>query len=546
MLKFEEDTLQSEAYRRYAAGTFAPVLSGSAQALLSGARWREAIDPATQRMTVTYSFGTQAASRNPSAYAAPFVASMQAFTEADRSVTRGILASIEMVANLRFVEVDESSGETGLVRYAYSQHPNTLGYTGYAFYPSLADIGGDVFIGTAQLAAEWIHFRSGLILHETLHALGLKHPFEGGETLTGEQDFIQNTSMSYSSIAGYPSGSISSYPVEPMPLDVLALQALYGAAAHNTGNTRYDLFDPAFQQGFRVIYDTGGTDTLDASRAAGPVMLDLRAGYGSDVGVAVSAFARNGNAGAWDFRSYVNTLVIGGGVDIENAVGSAFDDFLLGNHLDNRLEGGAGNDILAGGAGNDTLLGGPGVDVALYQGSKSGFTLVRSGAVWIVANVHGSDGTDTLQGVERISVANATFALDFDPAGTGPEGHAALAARILGGLLSPQAVHSKTAFGVALAYIDSGMSERDLVAAALEVALGAAPSHELFVAWVYRNVTGALPTAGALSDFVGLLESGAFTQVSLGLLAVHTDALALQINLSGLAQTGIEYVPYLQ
>lgn len=282
MLRFDEESLQSEAYRRYVAGSVMPVLGGSTRALFSGARWGEPVDPVSQRMTITYSFGERSTSRNLSAYAAPFLPSMQAFTAVDRDVTRAILAKIAEVANIRFVEVDESQGALGQIRYAYSQQPNALGYAGYSFYPLPIDVGGNVFIGTAQMGPEWDYYRPGLILHETMHALGLKHPFEGGETLAADQNVITNTTLSYSTIAGYTAGSISEYPVEPMPLDVQALQELYGAADANLGNTRYDLSDPSYEQGFRVIYDTSGTDTLDASRAPNPVLLDLRAGFGSD------------------------------------------------------------------------------------------------------------------------------------------------------------------------------------------------------------------------------------------------------------------------
>jgi len=42
--------------------------------------------------------------------------------------------------------------------------------------------------------------------------------------------------------------------------------------------------------------------------------------------------------------------------EIENVVGTDFEDEIVGNSLDNRLEGGGGDDNLAGGAGDDTFL----------------------------------------------------------------------------------------------------------------------------------------------------------------------------------------------
>lgn len=49
--------------------------------------------------------------------------------------------------------------------------------------------------------------------------------------------------------------------------------------------------------------------------------------------------------------------------NIENVIGSGFDDSLTGDDLGNRLDGGAGGDTLNGGSGADTLTGGQGADL---------------------------------------------------------------------------------------------------------------------------------------------------------------------------------------
>jgi hypothetical protein len=64
--------------------------------------------------------------------------------------------------------------------------------------------------------------------------------------------------------------------------------------------------------------------------------------------------------------------------DIENVIGSAFNDAIYGSNFDNVLVGGAGNDgiqarngddILDGGAGNDKLKGGSGADRFVFTGA---------------------------------------------------------------------------------------------------------------------------------------------------------------------------------
>ena len=54
-------------------------------------------------------------------------------------------------------------------------------------------------------------------------------------------------------------------------------------------------------------------------------------------------------------------------IDIENLIGSDYDDTLSGDNRDNILLGGAGDDTLAGGGGGDLLLGGPGTDTVTYE-----------------------------------------------------------------------------------------------------------------------------------------------------------------------------------
>ena len=54
-------------------------------------------------------------------------------------------------------------------------------------------------------------------------------------------------------------------------------------------------------------------------------------------------------------------------LNVQNVIGSPYDDILLGDAHDNVLDGREGNDFIDGRAGNDTLLGGPGNDI-LYGG----------------------------------------------------------------------------------------------------------------------------------------------------------------------------------
>ena len=92
-----------------------------------------------------------------------------------------------------------------------------------------------------------------------------------------------------------------------------------------------------------------GTDTVDYSARTAAVL------------VVLDGVTASGEAGEGDRLAQ----------DIENAVGGAGDDTLVGNASDNQLEGGPGADSLSGLAGDDILDGGPGAD-ALDCGAGEG------------------------------------------------------------------------------------------------------------------------------------------------------------------------------
>ena len=378
--------------------------TGGAGSLMSGSSWSGAVGGKT---VITYSFSNAASEFAPQS--SDFRATLTEFSAQDKVLTRALLDSIEAVCNVSFVEVADSGAQCGQVRYAYSQAPNKMGYAGFAYFPSPSAIGGDVWIGAAQSTVQWAFYRPNLILHETLHAVGLKHPFDGANVLDAQANIIPNTVMSYSPMAGSTSGSLSKYPGEPMPLDIAALQALYGAASHNAGDSVYNLSDASFQSGFRALWDSAGIDTLDASGVSKGVMLDLHEGARSDVGTQVKASANI--AGVMTSTLYTSTLAIAPGAQIESAIGSAFDDTLVGTDWMNVLAGGAGRDVLiggggddtlVGGGGNDTLDGGAGSDTAAFTGSLANFKIEKIGDTISVTDRLGGQGTDMIAGVEKL------------------------------------------------------------------------------------------------------------------------------------------------
>src|SRR5262245_17795529 len=191
-------------------------------------------------------------------------------------------------------------------------------------------------------------------LHEIGHTLGLSHPGTynaGAGTLTYDasaeyfQDTRKYTVMSYwdaddaEAVDHYNQSGVWSYASTPLLHDIAALQAAYGAdLTTRTGNTTYgfnsnagrDVYD--FTKNLNpivVIWDAGGTDTLDGSGYSTAQFIDLNAGSFSNMGY------------------MTDNVAIAFGVVVENAVGGSGADKIEGNSASNILTGGQGYDTYA-------------------------------------------------------------------------------------------------------------------------------------------------------------------------------------------------------
>ncbi|WP_240001855.1 calcium-binding protein [Parvibium lacunae] len=303
---------------------------------------------------ITYSFASSPLAGEKNVYA---------FTDEQKQAVRSALSKFSEVIPIDFLETSNVAGSDMRFMLDDLSSENLSAFAGYAVAQT-----GDVhlnsllFSETFKDANHKLVTRQSLsegqsgfqvILHEVGHALGLKHPFEA-PVLPNAENNTNNTLMSYTKVGG-PKTSLSLF-------DVAALQYLYGVRG-GVGNDNYGF-------GQHYIGDSFGTDTFDASQETQSVTIDL-------------------NPGGWSFRGQKNSSILADGQAyiaersfLENAVGGAGNDRLIGNYLDNSLRGGAGNDVLVGGGGNDTLIGGAGADRYEFNVSDTyGVdTIVDSGA----------------------------------------------------------------------------------------------------------------------------------------------------------------------
>ncbi|MBC9179425.1 reprolysin-like metallopeptidase, partial [Pseudoroseomonas ludipueritiae] len=145
-----------------------------------------------------------------------------AFSAAQMAATREALAAWGATTGLRFAEVPDTSGGAGIdLRFRLEMLEPW-----YSNGQAVLAPGGDIALnlrlfGSDSLAAGRLGHEA--LLHEIGHALGLKHSFEGPGALPPELDSRDTTIMSYTRGAG---GVASA----PRPLDLAAVQALYGTA----------------------------------------------------------------------------------------------------------------------------------------------------------------------------------------------------------------------------------------------------------------------------------------------------------------------------
>lgn len=330
------------------------------QALVSGSSWSTS--------NVTYGFTTSASQYGSNEGVDEKGNGFQTLSTVQRQVARTSLSLAANATNLVFTEQTSSPG-SAMMRYAMSDTPDTA----HAYYPGSGD-GGDSWynnngptIDGEKRPPQYDSPRAGnyayiTFLHETGHALGLKH---GHETppLNFAQDSMEYSIMTYRSYVGasleggYGNESWG-YAQTFMMYDIAALQRMYGADfTTNSGATVYTWnnstgafmingatqWTPGGNRVFMTIWDGGGNDTYDLSNYSTGVTIDLRPGEWTKTSSVQLAnlgdfhMARGNVANALLYENDVRSL-------IENAVGGAGNDTLIANQAMNRLTGGGGAD----------------------------------------------------------------------------------------------------------------------------------------------------------------------------------------------------------
>ncbi len=395
-----------------------------------------------------------------------------------------------------------------------------------AFFPDASGdsthykgISGDIFINLNSEANYYESFSAGsqgwfLLLHEIGHALGLKHPHDDGGTgrPTLEQIGLSELDYDWASVMSYNDdysyNTLAFDPATPMLLDIIGLQYLYGKNSNN--NSGDGLYTLSKTNTYATIWDASGSDIVDASSNTEAWHIHLSTEDLTSIGFATSSSEIT-------LPSPKNFFWLMG--DFEHAIGSIYDDTIVGNNLDNMLYGNWGSDFIDGGAG---------VDTASFSGSMRDYSMTRGQTS---DTISGHQGTDVLLNIERLEFSDGNVAIDID-------GNAGAIASILAAVFGGETILNTEYVGIGLDLIDNGRSIEQICELALQVA--GANTHDDVVELLYSNLFGATPSESEKAPYVALLDNGEHSKASLTVAAADLVDDFGVVDFIGLSRPAIE------
>ena len=170
----------------------------------------------------------------------------------------------------------------------------------------------------------------------------------------------------------------------------------------------------------------------------------------------------------------------------------------------------------------------------MFAGLRASYTVTRTATGMTVKDNVGSDGTDTLLGIERLQFADVKIAMDVD-------GNGGMAYRLY------QAAFNRTpdkgGLGFQMSALDGGYNiaavAANFIASPEFTATYGALDNAAFVTQLYQNVLHRAPDASGLAFHVNNLATGANTRANV--LVGFSESPENQAALIGTIQNGMEF-----
>jgi len=241
------------------------------------------------------------------------------------------------------------------------------------------------------------------------------------------------------------------------------------------------------------------------------------------------------NAYGDDIGNHEVVKVVNGGF-VTNFLTGSTDT--IGTDIDDSLIGTDGNDLFFGSAGVDIIDGETGLDkIAFTSDISLADVQVSDGTI----NIESASGNTTLLNVERIVIDGQQYAFDFQ------RGEKAYdAATIIGTAFGSEFLDQY--FSPAIGLLDNGYTKRGVIDLVVELELietTVGDSLNEWVSHVYENVIGRAPDLFTEAIYVNGLENGTYSKSELLYLASELGYVDTQIDITGLQQTGLSYLPFI-
>ena len=265
--------------------------------------------------------------------------------------------------------------------------------------------------------------------------------------------------------------------------------------------------------GANAFFGGPGNDSIDG--AAGFDIVSVQGPNGAVVNLATGVATQAGNTDALSA--------------IEAVFGSAAADVLTGlNGLDTAL-----GEVFRPVGGNDSIDGGSGVDTVEFTGPRAAYSISRpslaSDALSVTHNAaSGNEGTDALQGIERLLFTDRLVAFGA---------RADELAKVVFVLWGAGAAGDKNLFAIGVNYYDTGVSYTTLIQAALSYW----PQNDsALAAQLIGNVPGTSQTVAGLLAVMTAKGGGAAGQTEATRVMADDAANLANIDRQGLRSNGIE------